>query len=321
MKFYSLFLLFILPFLYCCETDNETNSQNPPPISDAIQLFESKSSHSISDSTTVNDYNLDEPSKILPLPSKLMEISGLSYFSPKNQLLGIHDEKGIIYFINAQSGVIEEKTKFGKRGDYEGVELVGNKIYVIKSNGTISVFDLKKKKAEDKIKTPFSTTNDIEGLGYLENENALLIACKGKASIDKDEKLKKTKAIYKFDLSKKETIETPWLTIEDKLLKDKVESAFPKEKHSKKFVKKMKERVKTFSPSGIAIHPISKHIYILSSQGKTLLEFSPTKQLQTLHFLDKKHAQPEGICFAPNGDLFISNEGKGLGAKIFVYKK
>jgi len=61
-----------------------------------------------------------------------------------------------------------------------------------------------------------------------------------------------------------------------------VKRHFPKENHSKKFLEKMKDRVKTFSPSGIAIHPKTQHIYILSSQGKTLLEFTSEKELHAI---------------------------------------
>ena len=319
MKSYTFFIVALFALLGCDPVNDSSTEQ--PMVSKLVNTLESKASHSLLDSTATLSYDLDQPTKVLPLSSKLMEISGLSYHPTKNQLLAIHDEKGLIYFINKETGKIEDYKNFGKGGDYEGIEKVGNKIYVIKSNGTISVYDLDKKDSEDKIKTPLSTANDVEGLGYLKNENSLLIACKGKASIDKDEKLKKTKAIYQFDLNKNKFNKTPWLLVEDDLLTKRVKQHFPKEKHSKKFLEKMKDRVKTFSPSGIAIHPNTQHIYILSSQGKTLLEFSPQKELFAIHFLDKKHAQPEGICFSPDGDLFISNEGRGLSPKIFIYEK
>jgi len=320
MKFSPLFLFLIIISIINCESESNTSNEQPM-VSKLTQELESKPPHSLVNTTTRLSYDLDQPTRILPLPGKLMEISGLSYHPTKHQLLAIHDEKGYIYIINKETGKVEETIDFGKGGDYEGVEKVDNKIYVIKSNGTLSVFDLFKNKAEEKIKTPLSISNDVEGLGYLENENALLIACKGKASINKEEKLKKTKAFYKFDLKEKKLIEKPWLLVTDDQLRKRVKKHFPKEKHSKKFIEKMKDRVKTFSPSGIAIHPESKNIYILSSQGKTLLEFSSNKKLHAIHFLDKKHAQPEGICFSPTGDLFISNEGKGLSPKIFVYEK
>ena len=320
MKFSLLIIFIFISTTYSCDTITNPSSEQPM-VSKLTSELEAKSSHSLVDSSAMLSYNLDQPTKVLALPGKLMEISGLSYHPTKHQLLAIHDEKGFIYFINKETGKIEETVDFGKRGDYEGVEKVGNKIYVIKSNGTLSVFDLDKNKPEEKIKTPLSLTNDVEGLGYLESEHALLIACKGKASIDKDEKIKKTKAFYQFNLTDQKFIEEPWLLVTDESLVKRVKQHFPKEKHSKKFIEKLKDRVKTFSPSGIAVHPITQHIYILSSQGKTLLEFSPQKELHALHFLDKKHAQPEGICFSPEGDLFISNEGKGLSPKIFIYEK
>jgi len=90
---------------------------------------------------------------------------------------------------------------------------------------------------------------------------------------------------------------------------------------SKTQINKLKNRAEDFSPSGIAIHPTTYQIYILSSQGKTLSIFDSSKKLVAIIFLNKKeHLQPEGICFSPDGDLFISNEGKGIsGAKLMHY--
>jgi len=197
MKFSPLFVFILFFTTFSCES--VSNSSEQPMVSKLINQLESKPSHSLVDSSTMLSYDLDQPTKILALPGKLMEISGLSYHPTKHQLLAVHDEKGLIYFINKDSGKIEDTVDFGKGGDYEGVEKVGNKVYVIKSNGTLSVFDLDKNKSEDKIKTPLSSNNDVEGLGYLESANSLLIACKGQASFDKKEKLKKTKAFYRFD--------------------------------------------------------------------------------------------------------------------------
>jgi hypothetical protein len=51
---------------------------------------------------------------------------------------------------------------------------------------------------------------------------------------------------------------------------------------------------------------------MISSRGKILLILD--RQGNVLHLVDldpKTFRQPEGMCFSPAGDLFISNEGKG----------
>jgi DNA-binding beta-propeller fold protein YncE len=81
---------------------------------------------------------------------------------------------------------------------------------------------------------------------------------------------------------------------------------------------------KKFAPSGIAIHPATKDIYVISSAGKQLLILSAAGKIKSSHKLNSKHfTQPEGISFSANGDLYISNEGKGGNGNIllFRYKK
>ena len=77
---------------------------------------------------------------------------------------------------------------------------------------------------------------------------------------------------------------------------------------------------RNFAPSGIAIHPINQHIYILASQGKALAVFTPKGQLTHLVKLDTSlFQQPEGITFLPNGKLLIANEAKNQKATILQF--
>ena len=76
----------------------------------------------------------------------------------------------------------------------------------------------------------------------------------------------------------------------------------------------------TFQPSAIAIHPISKNLYVVGSVGKILVVLSPKGDIQAIVKLKRKiFRQPEGICFAPDGTMFISNEGRGKKANILKY--
>ena len=80
-------------------------------------------------------------------------------------------------------------------------------------------------------------------------------------------------------------------------------------------------KANNFGPSGIAVHPLSGDIYVLSSRGKILVQLDAEGKYLDAWKLDKKNfKQPEGICFAPNGDMYISNEGRGGKANLLHFK-
>lgn len=320
----TLLILFILSFLVssCTSTSGTDTSQ----LNTSSEKEETKEPEqkviSISDSTHNSSYNFEKPVLTMNLPLALLEISGLSYYPTTNQLLAVNDERGWIFFLNATTGEVEGKETFSGNGDFEGIEWTGQKISTVKSNGNIHFFDMEKKEAGKAIKTDLRPSNDIEGLGYDADNSQLLLACKGNPNLGKSDKYKKVKNIYSFDLATNELNPDPFLSVDDDVLEDYVKDFAGKYDFSKKKKKKLKGRANDFSPSGIAIHPKTKDFYMISSQGKLLIIFNKDKELREVVFLDQKiHRQPEGICFAPNGDLFISNEGKGLGAKIMKYNQ
>ncbi len=66
----------------------------------------------------------------------------------------------------------------------------------------------------------------------------------------------------------------------------------------------------SFQPSGIAIHPITGNIYILGSVGNLLIVFSRDGTMLAMVKLRSRYfPQAEGICFSPDGTLYIANEG------------
>ncbi len=268
-------------------------------------------------------YNLQKPDKIWRPSHKLREISGLSFASP-DKIASIQDEKGYLFLLDTIKGKTSEKIKFAKDGDYEGVEIVGDDAWIIKSNGDLyQLKNYKTKRQSFKHKTPLSKHNNVEGLAYDASDNSLLIACKGYPFLKKQKRGKAFKTVYKFDLNRKQLIEKPFLLLSlDSLKKYKYYSK--SDEMGIKVVSKINESEgdPTFQPSAIAIHPLTKNIYILSSVGKTLLVVDTEGQLKLMMKLNPEwHPQPEGICFEPNGTLYISNEGKKSRAKIIVYKK
>jgi len=160
----------------------------------------------------------------------------------------------------------------------------------------------------------------VEGLGFNKAANKLILACKGSSNIEGHDKSKEIKAFYGFDLESKKLNTKPIFTISDISLLNFFQN-MPREIKSISKEKKLVERLKSFSPSAIALHPVEQQYYILSSVGKLLIIVNKTGKLRSINFLDKDiFIQPEGICFAPEGTLYISNEGKSLVAKILKFK-
>jgi len=257
-------------------------------------------------------YDLSNPKNKYFMGFELEEISGISWY--RNRQLGcIQDEEGKIFFYDLKKEKVVRRIKFHKSGDYEGVEIIDEEAFVIRSDGQLFKFSIGKedKKDSQKIDTRLDRENDVEGLGYDPNTNSLIIACKGSGSI-KGNKVK-GRAVYSFD-PKTQRLGIPHLFAVSK-------------KDMEKFVKDAKWEDKSglkISPSGIAVHPKEGRYYIISSSGKFLLILNRQYGIDELIRLHPKvFRQPEGICFAPNGDMFISSEGNGGDGYIleFLYQK
>ena len=79
-----------------------------------------------------------------------------------------------------------------------------------------------------------------------------------------------------------------------------------------------------FKPSAAGINPANGKLYIVASVGKLLVIADKNGKVEQAIRLDPVlYNQPEGMTFAPNGDLYISNEGgEGIPTILkFVFKK
>lgn len=247
-------------------------------------------------------YDLKNPDVIYSLPDYLEEVSGLSYYAPF-QLATHNDERGRMYVYDISTKQVVHRVRFEGTGDFEGIERVGESVYVVRSDGKLFRFNVNMEGVVEEIKTPFDKKNDVEGIGYDAIEECLLFALKE----DGDTKGVKVsgKAIYAYHLPTKSFKKIPLYHVSDRDLKKVVGDSFQ------------------FKPSAIAQHPISKHLYVLSSKEPSLLIFSyETKKPLSLTKLNPRYfPQPEGIAFMPNGDLFIANEADGEGGTLLFFKR
>jgi len=323
---YCLYLMLMTGLLFSFCANNNTQ---PSSLETKILVKETIPSEPESDILVTHPehhfpYKLHSPQQTFKMPNKLEEISGLSLSPDGKHLLAIQDEEGDIFKVNLSSGEVEEEIDFGKDGDYEGIAVSGSTTYITKSNGTIyEVKNTGKKNQETSThKTALKGRNDVEGLCYQPATNSLLVACKGIPTMgETTEEAAMRKSIYRFDLSTKKLIERPVYQIQLSDVQKFLNSAayHPNMKKLRSYLEDS-NRFK-FSPSGIAIHPKTGHLYILSSSKKMLLLLNTKGEIIYLAKLDKKiHRQPEGIAFSADGTLYIANEGKGGHGKIFVYK-
>jgi uncharacterized protein YjiK len=268
-------------------------------------------------------YGLGNPDHRYTMPASLEEISGISW-TGKGTLACIQDEDGIIYSYNLEKEKVVSKAKFGKDGDYEDISIVKNTAYVLKSNGHI--FRVKNfKKDEIKVKrykNPLSNKNDAEGMVYDSSENRLLIACKGSPSIEKENPHKGYRAVYSFDLETNQLLEEPVYLIDLRKIEGyKDQGNFTQASSKLAKILGITDPYGNFRPSGIAIHPLTDEIYMISSVGKLLVVLDREGYILGVQSLDPNlFRQPEGICFSPEGDLFISNEGRGGKGYVLKFK-
>jgi uncharacterized protein YjiK len=268
-------------------------------------------------------YQLSRPDESWKLPKALVEISGLGYVD-NSRLACVQDEKGDIYIFNLKTRTVESKIPFSNDGDFEGIEIVEHDAWVLKSNGTLyRVADYLHSAVPDvrKYATALSDKNDTEGLAYDPVHKNLLIVCKGYPFVNEKQR-SDVKAVYRFNPETNRLDVKPFLLIETDTIKlYKNYSAMTRLGIDLLAAVDPSEGDATFQPSGIAVQPVTGNIFILASVGNLIMVLSGKGKLLALITLSPKiFPRPEGICFSPDGKLYISNEGGDKAGSILKFE-
>ncbi|MEL7162910.1 MAG: SdiA-regulated domain-containing protein, partial [Bacteroidota bacterium] len=254
-------------------------------------------------------FDFDRPDRVVTLPKDLQEVSGLAPWRGEDEVLAIQDEDGEIFVVNANSGNVTENFKFGKDRDYEGIARLYDSLYVLERDGDVhqvtyreGVDELDSKKLE----TDFIYRNDTEGICYDPATGHLLIVPKEQElnpQVGDDAR----RGIYAFDLTTRELTPQPAFFVDEYAIGNAV------------YGTRKRYNIK---PSGVAVDPVTEHIYLLASVGKIMVVIDRESEIKHIELLrEKVFGQPEGITFNASGDLYISSEGKGGQAILAVYRR
>ena len=226
-------------------------------------------------------YRFAEPDASVSLPDELREISGLTVLE-SGRLGAVQDESGTLYTLEAATGRVLAREPFSGRGDFEGVERAGDDVWVLESNGDLT--RLREGAGAERFETELAGRNDTEGLAYDASGGRLLIACKENPGNG----LGDVRAVYAFDLATETLSAAPVFTLD----RTRLDADDP------------------FKPSALAVRPGTDEVYVLSSVRRALAVVrTDGTLLAVVELPEALFPQPEGIAFAADGTLYLSNEG------------
>ncbi|MGL6267846.1 MAG: hypothetical protein ACRC2O_07955, partial [Chitinophagaceae bacterium] len=244
-------------------------------------------------------YNLENPVKI-KLGEDLDEISGIAYDKSLGAIIALNDEEGKLFIVYTDKRPPSTGYRFNKGGDYEDLCYDGKDWYALKSNGNLSKIEnqFTDSMRSKEFKFPLKGKFNFETIFHDPANNRLVLLCKDCGNTD-------AKVLgYTFDLGKRETDSIPNFNLDLSGL-----DSNPLRNNE------------LLKPSAGAFHPLTGDLYVIASVNSLLIIADGNGRAKEVFKLDKKlFKQPEGLCFSPEGDLFVSNEARNGMPNILLFK-
>lgn len=244
------------------------------------------------DITSPKGYKMESPERF-KVRESLQEISGIVFYKDEEHIMSINDEQGKVFQVGLRTKQPYPFWKFGKSGDYEEIVFTGKDWIVLKSNGTLYVLNGLFTDTTSSTTYHFpkngSGAKEFEAAYFDSTRNSTIVICKN----CEDDKGTKATSAYAFSMDS---------------LNYSPEPVFSYKYDDIPMLKKSPS--KHFRPSAAALHPIENKVYIVASINRLLVITDLSGKVLEAHRISTKNFnQPEGITFAPNGDMYISNEG------------
>jgi hypothetical protein len=234
------------------------------------------------------------------LRDELREISGMVFLNDGYKIAAVNDEEGRIFIFDYSNKDSTTSFYFSPKGDFEEITMDEKYFYVLESRGRI--YRVPKPGVEDTV-TLFKMNlknADFEAMYMDSARKRIVLICKNCPEFERE----KTKPAFCFDLETETFSETPCFSIDVKRVR-----------------KLLKNNFFAAKPSAAAIHPKLNKLFIVTSQdGRGLLICDLEGNVeQAIYLAESLYPQPESITFAPNGDMYIANEGLYQSATIIRY--
>jgi hypothetical protein len=249
-------------------------------------------------------YDFNKP-KQFRMPDMLREISGIAFHNGNSDTVyAEEDESGRVYHFKPG----DKKwpyTRFGKNGDFEDISIWNNYVIMLRSDGYLFTFPfsetIKGNAQQVKEFKGLLPDGEYEGLATDDASGKIFVLCKhcdydktskwGGGSILQMDSSGNLGALGKFEIDIKEI--------------DALENT---------------GKI-NFHPSALAINPKTRDWFILSSVNKLLVVTDQNWKVKSVYPLDPSlFAQPEGIAFDKQLNLYISNErGETISANILLF--
>jgi len=241
-----------------------------------------------------------------PLPRVLAEISGLA-LTADGRLLAHNDEVARIFEIDFRRGAIVKSFGVGRpllRGDFEGIAVAGDSIYLLASNGRVVAFREGKnaEEVEYRIRDPgLSPECEFEGIAFEPAANSLVLACKDTYRAADAGSL----VLFRLPLSGAGGGRATRLSIPPGRIAGFGRSDGP-------------------SPTDLTIDAVSGHLVLVAARARLLIELTPAGEVVRAERLPSRHVQAEGIAISGGGGerfLIVSDESvQWRQATITVYR-
>lgn len=237
------------------------------------------------------------------LPRELGEVSGLALTSD-GRLLAHGDEWGQVYVIDPRGGALLKRFSIGSsdgdsRADFEGITVVGERIFMAASNGMLYEFA----EGEDGERVGFVVHDtrlgkecEFEGVAFDSAQGIVVLPCKNVRT----RHLKDQMVLYRWRLEGGDSALGP-ITIP---LSQVIGSNSWKQVH----------------PSDVSVDPATGNYVIVAAQEKALIEITPLGEVVSVRPLPGKHRQAEGVALTRDGILIVSDEATTRPASLTLYR-